>query len=147
MVLPALVYRADAREAVAHYRMVASASALPIMIYNNPVSYGVDLTPELLGSLGDEPRFVAIKESSNDIRRIADPVALTGDRYVLFACVDDLAVESVLLGARGYVAGMVNVFPRGGRAILRSRARGTLRRRDAHLPVADAPRAHVRFVR
>jgi 1-pyrroline-4-hydroxy-2-carboxylate deaminase len=65
----------------------------------------------LLAALADESRFVAIKESSNDVRRIADIVALTGDRYALFAGMDDLA-ESVLLGARGFVAGMVNVFPR-----------------------------------
>ena len=111
MVLPALVYRADGREATTHYRAVARASGLPIMIYNNPVSYGVDLTPELLAALAEEPRFVAIKESSNDLRRITDVIALTGDRYILFAGVDDVALESVVLGARGYVAGMVNAFP------------------------------------
>jgi 4-hydroxy-tetrahydrodipicolinate synthase len=112
MVLPALVYKADAREVAAHYRAVAGASGLPIMIYNNPVSYGVDLTPEGLAALADEPRLVALKDSSNDIRRITDTIALTGDRYILFAGVDDLAIESVVLGARGYVAGMVNAFPR-----------------------------------
>ena len=112
MVLPALVYKADAREALAHYRAVAGTSGLPIMIYNNPVSYGVDITPEMFRSLADEARFVAIKDSSNDIRRITDTIALTGNRYILFAGVDDLAIESVVLGARGYVAGMVNAFPR-----------------------------------
>jgi 4-hydroxy-tetrahydrodipicolinate synthase len=111
MVLPALVYRADGREAMAHYRDVARAAGLPIMIYNNPVSYGVDLTPDLLALLADEPRFVAIKESSNDLRRFTDIIALTGDRYILFAGMDDLALESVLLGARGFVAGLVNAFP------------------------------------
>lgn len=111
MVLPALAYKADAREAIAHFRAVARATSLPVMIYNNPVSYGVDLPPESLADLADEPTLVAIKESSDDIRRITDIRNECGDRYALFCGVDDLAFEAAALGADGLVAGLVNAFP------------------------------------
>src|SRR5262245_26933105 len=70
MVLPGLVYKADTREAMSHFRAVAAASDLPFMIYNNPVTYSVDLPPEQLADLADEPKFVAVKESSENVRRI-----------------------------------------------------------------------------
>src|SRR3982751_398781 len=81
MVLPGMVYKADGREAMSHFRAVAAASDLPIMIYNNPVSYTVDLKPEQLVDLADEPKFVAVKESSEDVRRITDVVNVCGHRY------------------------------------------------------------------
>jgi 4-hydroxy-tetrahydrodipicolinate synthase len=110
MVLPALVYRADGREAVAHYRAVAAASPLPILVYNNP-RYGVYLTPERLLELADVPTIVAVKEASGDARRLTDIINLVGDRYVLFAGLDDIVLESVMLGAVGTVFGLVNGFP------------------------------------
>ena len=112
MVLPALVYKADRREAIAHFRAVARAANLPIMCYNNPPSYGVDLTPEALVELADEPNLVAVKESSDDVRRITDLFNATGDRYIIFGGVDDLVLESAVLGAVGTVSGLVNAFPR-----------------------------------
>jgi 4-hydroxy-tetrahydrodipicolinate synthase len=90
---------------------VARAGELPVMIYNNPVSYGVDLTPPMLEELSDEPMLVALKESSDDVRRITDVVNAVGDRYILFCGVDDLYLESAMLGATGWVAGLVNAFP------------------------------------
>jgi 1-pyrroline-4-hydroxy-2-carboxylate deaminase len=84
---------------------------LPIMCYNNPVSYGVDITPAMFADLADEARFVAIKESSENVRRITDLKNLCGDRYALFCGVDDLALEAAMLGAAGWVAGLVNAFP------------------------------------
>lgn len=111
MVLPAMVYKSDARETVAHFRAVARATDLPILCYNNPVSYGVDITPTLFAELADEPKFVAVKESSENVRRITDLKNICGDRYALFCGVDDLVLESVLLGAVGWVAGLVNAFP------------------------------------
>lgn len=112
MVLPGMVYKADEREALAHFRAVAAASGLPIMIYNNPPAYNVDVTPEGFQELASERRVVAIKESSENLRRLTDIVNLTGDRYALFCGVDDLVLESMLLGAVGWVSGLVNVFPK-----------------------------------
>ncbi len=111
MVLPAMVYRSDARETLNHFRAVARASDLPVMCYNNPVSYGVDITPEMFAELADEPTIVAIKESSDDPRRLTDLVNRCGERYILFCGVDDLALEAAMLGAVGWVAGLVNAFP------------------------------------
>jgi len=125
MVLPAMVYKSDPRETMAHYRAVAGASDLPIMCYNNPVSYGIDITPEMFAELADEPMLVAIKESSDDPRRLTDIVNCCGDRYVLFCGVDDLVLEAALLGAVGWVAGLVNAFPHETMRLWRLAAAGS----------------------
>jgi 4-hydroxy-tetrahydrodipicolinate synthase len=117
MVLPAMVYKSDPRETLAHFRSVAAATDLSIMCYNNPVSYGVDITPAMFAELADEPKFVAIKESSENIRRITDLKNLYRDRYLLFCGVDDLVLEAVLLGAVGWVSGLVNAFPEENRLL------------------------------
>ncbi|MDX1968317.1 MAG: dihydrodipicolinate synthase family protein [Planctomycetaceae bacterium] len=117
MVLPAMIYKSDARETIAHFRAVAAASELPIMIYNNPLAYAVDCTPAMFAELADEPKFVAIKESSGDVRRLTDLKNLVGDRYILFSGVDDLVLESILLGATGWISGLVNAFPKENRLL------------------------------
>jgi 4-hydroxy-tetrahydrodipicolinate synthase len=117
MVLPAMVYKSDPRETLAHFRAVARATDLPILCYNNPVSYGVDITPALFAELADEPKFVAIKESSENVRRITDLKNVCGERYLLFCGVDDLVLESVALGAVGWVGGLVNAFPEENRLL------------------------------
>ena len=117
MVLPAMVYKSDERETAAHFRAVARSTGLPIMVYNNPVSYGVDIKPEAFARLADEPTLVAIKESSEDVRRITDLRNIVGNRYILFSGVDDLVLESILLGAEGWVSGLVNAFPTENRAL------------------------------
>jgi 1-pyrroline-4-hydroxy-2-carboxylate deaminase len=119
MVLPAMRYVADDREAVAHYREVARASSLSAIIYNNPVAYAIDLTPPLLAELADQPSFTAIKESSADLRRITDIHNLLGDRYEILTGVDDLALESLVLGCSGWIAGLVCAFPKETVAIYR----------------------------
>jgi 4-hydroxy-tetrahydrodipicolinate synthase len=119
MVLPAMVYKSDPRETLAHFRAVAAASGLPIIAYNNPIGYGVDLTPEMFVELADTERIVAIKESSGDTRRLTDLINRVGDRYTLFTGVDDLALESVLLGAEGWIAGATLAFPREGQYLWR----------------------------
>lgn len=111
MVLPAMVYKSDAAETLAHFRAVARASDLPVMIYNNPVTYGVDVTPAMFAELADEETLIAIKESSDDPRRITDIVNEVGERFTLFCGVDDLVLETAMLGATGWVAGLVNAFP------------------------------------
>jgi 4-hydroxy-tetrahydrodipicolinate synthase len=112
MLLPAMQYPADQREAEHHLRTVAAASRKPIMLYNNPVSYRVDITPEMFARLADEPAFVAIKESSDDVRRVTDIINHVGSRFDIFTGVDDIAMESLMLGASGWVAGLVCAFPR-----------------------------------
>ena len=111
MLLPPMLYPSDRRETIQYLRTVAAASAKPIMLYINPVAYGVDVTPDMLAELADEPKFVAIKESSDNVRRITDIVNLVGNRYRIFTGVDNLALESLLLGADGWVAGLVCAFP------------------------------------
>lgn len=117
MVLPGMVYKSDPRETLAHFRSVAGATDLPIMIYNNPVSYGVDVTPEMFVDLADEPKFVCIKESSDNPRRITDIKILCRDRYTIFCGVDDLVLEAVVLGASGWISGLVNAFPAENRLL------------------------------
>jgi 4-hydroxy-tetrahydrodipicolinate synthase len=112
MVLPAMIYKSNRRETLHHYRTVAQATGLPIMVYNNPVSYGVDISVEMFGELTDLPNIVAIKESSEDTRRLTDLQRAHGERFALFAGVDDIVLESLLLGAQGWVSGLTNAFPR-----------------------------------
>jgi 4-hydroxy-tetrahydrodipicolinate synthase len=111
MVFPSLGYKTDVRETAAWYRGVASASVLPIMIYNNPIAYGVDVTPSILQMLSDTPQIVCVKEESGDIRRITDIAIALGDRFSVFCGVDDLIVESIALGVTGWVSGMTNAWP------------------------------------
>jgi dihydrodipicolinate synthase/N-acetylneuraminate lyase len=117
MVLPAMVYKADPRETMTHFRTVAKATDLPIMVYNNPLVYGVDITPSMFVDLADVPTLKVIKESSDNPRRITDIYNACGRRYSLFAGVDDLILESILLGATGWVSGLVNAFPRENRLL------------------------------
>jgi len=112
MVLPAMVYKSNPRETLHHFRTVAGSTGLPIMVYNNPVSYTIDITVEMFGTLTDLPNITAIKESSEDTRRLTDLRRAYGDRFTLFAGVDDIVLESLMLGAQGWVSGLTNAFPR-----------------------------------
>lgn len=111
MVFPSLAYRTDGRETVAWYRAIGGASDLPIMIYNNPLAYRVDVGPAELEALADVPTIVCVKEESGDIRRITDIYNRVGERYAVFCGVDDLILESMALGATGWVSGMTNAWP------------------------------------
>ena len=111
MIMPPMVYRPDADEAAAYFRAVGSATDLPWMLYNNPLAYTVDITPERLAGFADVANLVAVKESSGDPRRIVEIRAILGDRFALFAGVDDLILESILNGVDGWVAGSGIAFP------------------------------------
>ncbi|WP_419901211.1 dihydrodipicolinate synthase family protein [Kiloniella sp.] len=111
MVLPAMVYNSDARETVNHFKTVAKASNLPIMCYNNPVVYGVDISPEMFMEMADCETIVAVKESSDDPRRVTDVFNTCGDRFLVFCGVDDLVMESAALGVVGWVSGLTDAFP------------------------------------
>ena len=112
MVMPSVIYVADAREAMANVRAFAAAAQRPLMIYNNPVAYRVDLKPQHFAELADCEHIAAIKESSGDVTRITDLRNLLGDRYRLFMGVDDLAFEGLALGCDGLLAGVGCAFPR-----------------------------------
>ena len=112
MVFPSLGYKTDVRETAEWHRQIAASCGLPIMIYNNPIAYGVDVTPEILQRLEDIPSIVAVKEESGDIRRVTDLYNAFGSRFRVFCGVDDLIVESLALGATGWVSGMTNAWPR-----------------------------------
>lgn len=112
MVMPSVIYVADAREAMLNVRTMARAAEQPIMVYNNPVAYRVDLKPEHMQELADCEWIVAIKESTDNIRRITDLRNAVGRRYQLFIGVDDLAYEALALGADGLLAGVGCTFPR-----------------------------------
>jgi 4-hydroxy-tetrahydrodipicolinate synthase len=118
MVFPALTYKADDRETIEFYRTVARASNLSILLYNNPRSYGIDLTPDVVGELMAEKTIVAIKEESYDTTRVTDLLARFGDRLNVVCGVDDLIVESVALGATAWVSGMANAVPKESVALL-----------------------------
>lgn len=111
MVLPAMRYLADSRETVAHFRTVSKSVPLPMIVYNNPVAYGIDVTPAMLGELADCDNLVAVKESTADVRRVTDTINALGDRYRILTGVDDLALESLVLGCDGWIAGLCVAFP------------------------------------
>lgn len=111
MLMPCMAFRPDRAETLHHYRTVARSTALPIIAYNNPISYHADITPEMFKELSDEANILAIKESSGDVRRFTDLFNTVGDRYALMAGVDDLAFECAALGAVGWIAGIGLAFP------------------------------------
>ncbi len=119
MVMPALVYSSKPHETAAHFRTVARATDVPVMVYNNPPIYKNDVTPEILASLADCDTIVCFKESSGDTRRFTDLTNMVGDRFVLFAGLDDVVVESIMVGAVGWVSGLSNAFPREGETLFR----------------------------
>jgi len=124
MLLPAMLYKGDPRENLTHFRTTAKATGLPIMIYNNPISYANDVTPQLFAQLADQKNFVALKESSGDTRRITDLRNLLGNRYAIFTGVDDLVLESAVLGIDGWVAGTGIAFPKENQRLWELTRRG-----------------------
>lgn len=119
MVVPSLVYHTNREETLATMRAVVAAADLPAMIYSNRVAYKVDITPAIMAELGRDERFVAIKESSGDIRRTTEIINELGDRYAILTGVDNLAFEALGVGAVGWVAGLVCAFPKETVAIYR----------------------------
>jgi 4-hydroxy-tetrahydrodipicolinate synthase len=113
MILPQYVYKGDWRENKAHIAAVLNATPVPAMLYNNPVAYGVDYLPEQIEELASEfSNLAAVKESSTDVRRVTAIRSLLRDRLAIFVGVDDAIVEGIAAGAVGWVAGLVNAFPR-----------------------------------
>jgi len=112
MVLPAYVYRGDARESEAHAAAVLDATALSCMLYNNPIAYGTDFLPGQIATLARRhPNLHAVKESAGDVRRVTGIREIADDRLAVFVGIDDMIVEGVAAGAVGWIAGLVNAFP------------------------------------
>lgn len=111
MMLPPMRYKSDHRETVAYYKAVAKATPLPIMVYNNPVDYKVEVTLDMFAELAEMPTIQAVKESTRDISNVTRMINRFGDRFKILSGVDTLAMESLLMGAHGWVAGLVCAFP------------------------------------
>lgn len=124
MLLPPMVYVTKPHELVAHFRGVAASTRLPIMLYNNPPAYRTVIDRDVLAALVDVPNIVAVKESAPDTRRFSDVRNAFGDRFVLFAGLDDVALEGLYLGARGWVSGLTNAFPKESVELVRAFERG-----------------------
>lgn len=111
MLLPAMVYVPTEGELVAHFKAVAKETSLPIMLYNNPPAYRVSVGIDAIKQLADIPNIVCLKESAPDTRRFTDLYNAVGDKIMLFAGLDDVALEGLILGAKGWVSGLTNAFP------------------------------------
>jgi 1-pyrroline-4-hydroxy-2-carboxylate deaminase len=126
MLLPAMVYVPTAAELELHFRTVAQATALPIMLYNNPPAYRVNIDLATLARLAEVPNIVALKESAPDPRRFTDVINQFAERFVLFAGLDDIVFEGLILGAKGWVSGLTNAFPAESLALYAAIRRGDL---------------------
>ena len=126
MILPPYVYKGDWAEMKAHVAAILKATPLTAMLYNNPVAYGTDFTPEQIRELAAEySNLLAVKESSTDVRRVTAIRALTGDRLSVFIGVDDAIVEGIQAGAVGWIAGLVNALPKESVELFRRASAGT----------------------
>lgn len=112
MLLPPMRYKPDQRECVAYFKSVASATDLPVMLYNNPVDYKTEITLDMFDELKDVPSIQAVKESTRDVTNVTRMINRFGNRYKILCGVDTLALEELCLGADGWVAGLVCAFPK-----------------------------------
>lgn len=111
MMLPPMRYKADDRETVTYFKKVANSTTLPIIIYNNPVDYGIEVTLDMFAELAECDNIQAVKESTRDISNVTRMRNRFGNRFAILCGVDTLALESILMGADGWVAGLVCAFP------------------------------------
>ena len=128
MVLPAMVYVPKEAELVAHLKAVAAASDLPIMLYNNPTAYRVNISMAVLRDLTDVKTIVAVKESSANTRRYTDVVNAFGERYIMMAGLDDVAFEGLMLGAAGWISGLTSAFPQESVELVEALRKGDMAR-------------------
>lgn len=126
MVLPPMVYVPKPNELIYHFRSIAQQVDIPIMLYNNPPAYRTQIDIEALGALSDVPNIVALKESAPDTRSYTDILNAFGDRFTLFAGLDDVSLEGMMLGASGWVSGVTNAFPRESAALVAAVHRGEI---------------------
>jgi len=111
MLLPPMRYKATDEETVAYFAAVADATQLPIMIYNNPVDYKIEVTLEMFAALEHHKNITAVKESTRDVTNVTRMINRFGERFKILCGVDTIAIETLLMGAKGWVAGLVDAFP------------------------------------
>lgn len=119
MMLPPMRYKSDHRETVEYFKAVAKSTSLPIMIYNNPVDYKIEVTLDMFSELADVKNIQAVKESTRDVSNVTRMINRFGDRFKILCGVDTLAMEELLMGAHGWVAGLVCAFPKETVAVYR----------------------------
>ncbi|MDO9375716.1 MAG: dihydrodipicolinate synthase family protein, partial [Ferruginibacter sp.] len=119
MLLPPLRYKADDRETVEYFKAIAASTSLPIMIYNNPYDYKIEVTLDMFEELAAIPSIQAVKESTRDVSNVTRMINRFGERFKILCGVDTLALEELALGADGWVGGLVDAFPAETVAIYR----------------------------
>lgn len=119
MLLPPMRYKADDHETIVYFKEIAKETSLPIMIYNNPIDYKINITLDMFEELAECSNIEAVKESTRDITNVTRMINRFGDRYKILCGVDPLALESLVMGADGWVAGLVDAFPKETVAIFR----------------------------
>ena len=112
MMLPPMRYKSDHRETVQYFKDVADSTSLPIMIYNNPVDYKIEVTLDMFSDLVENKNIQAVKESTRDVSNVTRMINRFGDRFKILCGVDTIAMEELMLGAQGWVAGLVCAFPK-----------------------------------
>ncbi len=112
MMLPPMRYKSDHRETVQYYKDVANSTSLPIMVYNNPVDYKIEVTLDMFADLVENKNIQAVKESTRDVSNVTRMINRFGDRFKILCGVDTIAMEELMLGAQGWVAGLVCAFPK-----------------------------------
>jgi 4-hydroxy-tetrahydrodipicolinate synthase len=127
MALPPYVHKGPWHEMRAHFSAVIEATDLSCMLYNNPIAYGTDVTPDQLEELTQHENLHAVKESSGDVRRVTEVVARFGDRLNVFAGLDDMIVEAIFMGASGWIAGLVNALPAESVELVKLASAGKIR--------------------
>lgn len=126
MLLPPMRYKSDDRETVTYFKTIADATSLPIMIYNNPVDYKIDVTLNMFEELAEKKNINAVKESTRDVSNVTRMINRFGNRFRILCGVDTLAMEELLMGADGWVGGLVCAFPRETVAVYRLVKQGNI---------------------
>jgi 1-pyrroline-4-hydroxy-2-carboxylate deaminase len=126
MLLPPMRYKSDHRETVEYFKAIASSTSLPIMLYNNPIDYKIEVTIEMFDELSAIPNIQAVKESTRDVSNVTRMINRFGSRFKILCGVDPIALEEIQMGANGWVAGLVDAFPRETVAIYRLAKAGRL---------------------
>jgi len=127
MLLPPMRYKSDHRETVQYFKDVAASTHLPIMLYNNPVDYKIEITGDMFEELTVCGNIRAVKESTRDVSNVTRMINRFGDRFKILCGVDTIALEELMMGAQGWVAGLVNAFPKETVAIYRLAKAGKIK--------------------